>query len=35
VFMQCTVKDHDGTLYAEGEAIFLKIDPELYAKMGG
>jgi hypothetical protein len=35
VFMQCTVKDRDGTLYAEGEAIFLKIDPELYAKMGG
>ncbi len=35
VFMQCVMQDSDGTVYAEGEAIFLKIDPELYAKMGG
>lgn len=35
VFLQCTVKDADGTLYVEGEAIFLKIDPDLYAQMGG
>lgn len=35
VFMHCTLKDSDGVLYAEGEAIFLKIDPALYAQMGG
>jgi acyl-coenzyme A thioesterase PaaI-like protein len=35
VFLHCTVKDADGHLYAEGEAIFLKIDPDLYAQMGG
>lgn len=35
VFMHCTLKDSDGMLYAEGEAIFLKIDPSLYAQMGG
>lgn len=35
VFMYCTLKDSDGVLYAEGEAIFLKIDPALYAQMGG
>ena len=35
VFMHCTLKDSDGLLYAEGEAIFLKIDPALYAQMGG
>jgi acyl-coenzyme A thioesterase PaaI-like protein len=35
VFMHCTLKDAAGTLYAEGEAIFLKIDPAVYALMGG
>lgn len=35
VFMQCTLKDAQGQLYAEGEAIFLKIDPAIYAQMGG
>jgi acyl-coenzyme A thioesterase PaaI-like protein len=35
VFMVCTLKDSEGVLYAEGEAIFLKIDPALYAQMGG
>ena len=35
VFMHCTLKDSDDVLYAEGEAIFLKIDPALYAQMGG
>lgn len=35
VFMHCTLKDAQGTVYAEGEAIFLKIDPAIYAQMGG
>ena len=35
VFMHCTLKDASGMLYAEGEAIFLKIDPAIYAQMGG
>ncbi len=35
VFMHCTLKDAAGTLYAEGEAIFLRIDPAIYAQMGG
>lgn len=35
VFAKCTVHDPKGNLCCEGEAIFLKIDPALYAKMGG
>lgn len=35
VFAKCTVSDAKGNLCCEGEAIFLKIDPSLYAKMGG
>ena len=35
VFAKCTVHDNKGNLYCEGEAIFLKIDPSIYAKMGG
>lgn len=35
VFMHCTLKDDAGMLYAEGEAIFLKIDPSAYARMSG
>jgi len=34
VFAKCTVTDSRNNLYCEGEAIFLKIDPALYAKMG-
>lgn len=34
VFAKCTVTDPRGTLCCEGEAIFLKIDPSIYAKMG-
>jgi len=34
VFAKCTVIDARGTLCCEGEAIFLKIDPSIYAKMG-
>jgi len=35
VFAKCTVHDAKGNLCCEGEAIFLKIDPALYAQMGG
>ena len=35
VFAKCTVHDNKGNLCCEGEAIFLKIDPSIYAKMGG
>lgn len=35
VFARCTVHDPKGNLCCEGEAIFLKIDPALYAQMGG
>lgn len=35
VFAKCTVHDPKGDLCCEGEAIFLKIDPSIYAKMGG
>lgn len=35
VFAKCSVKDDKDNLCCEGEAIFLKIDPALYAKMGG
>jgi len=34
VFAKCTVHDAKGNLCCEGEAIFLKIDPALYARMG-
>lgn len=34
VFAKCTVHDSKGNLCCEGEAIFLKIDPSIYAKMG-
>lgn len=33
VFAKCTVTDPGGNLCCEGEAIFLKIDPSIYAKM--
>lgn len=35
VFAKCTVHDQQGHLCCEGEAIFLKVDPALYAQMGG
>lgn len=35
VFAKCTVTDSNHNLCCEGEAIFLKIDPALYAMMGG
>jgi len=35
VFAKCTVVDAQGNLCCEGEAIFLKVDPSVYAKMGG
>jgi acyl-coenzyme A thioesterase PaaI-like protein len=35
VFAKCTVNDNHNNLCCEGEAIFLKIDPSVYAKMGG
>lgn len=35
VFAKCTVHDTKGNLCCESEAIFLKIDPALYARMGG
>jgi len=35
VFAKCTVTDSNNNLCCEGEAIFLKIDPSVYAKMGG
>lgn len=35
VLMACTVTDMSGHVYAEGEAIFIKIDPAVYAMMGG
>lgn len=34
VFAKCTVSDSNNNLCCEGEAIFLKIDPSVYAKMG-
>jgi hypothetical protein len=34
VFAKCAVTDLNGALCCEGEAIFLKIDPSIYAKMG-
>jgi acyl-coenzyme A thioesterase PaaI-like protein len=35
VFLKCTVTDQQGQLFAEGEAIFLKIDPALYQQLSG
>lgn len=35
VFMNCSVSDEQGNVFAEGEAIFIKIDPTIYAQMGG
>jgi len=33
-FMKCIVTDPEGNLLCEGETIFLKIDPALYANLG-
>jgi hypothetical protein len=35
VFLKCAITAPEGQLLGEGEAIFLKIDPSIYAKMGG
>jgi len=34
VFAKCSVTDSNHNICCEGEAIFLKIDPSVYAKMG-
>ncbi len=35
VFMQCVLTDPQGNMLCEGETIFLKIDPDLYASFSG